>query len=136
MDLNELTKNPEQIKNLIQLLQALLPEADQEGADNKQTHQASEQKQEEFTAPLRTRGKRTTQKFKNKFVDMAEKDMHKDDVAIDQKLSRFPPVSRGRNFQMVDVVCRVCGKKETISPSLLFDTPARYKCNNCSTSAG
>jgi len=92
---------------------------------------------EEFTAPLRTKGsKRKMQKNTNKFLSMAEKDMHKDDIEIDKKLAKFPPVSRARDFEMIDVVCRVCGRKETISPSLLFDAPDRYKCNNCSTSAG
>ena len=131
MDLNELIKDPEQIKGLIQALQALLP---QEAINNKEIE---EETQEEFTAPLRTKGsRRKMSKSKNKFLDMPERNMHKDDVDIDKKLSKFPPVSRGRNFEMVDVVCRVCGKKETISPSLLFDTPNRYKCNNCSTSSG
>lgn len=128
MDLNDLAKNPEQLKNLIQALQALLPN---------ETEDAREPEAEEFTAPLRTKGsKRKITKSKNKFVDMPEMNMHKDDVAIDKKLAKHPPVSRTRDFEMVDVVCRVCGRKETISPSLLFDAPNRYKCNNCSTSAG
>jgi hypothetical protein len=129
MDLNDLAKNPEQLKNLINLLQQMLPtEEDQE------TDQSSN---EEFTAPLRTKGsKRKMTKSTNKFLSMSEKDMHKDDVAIDKKLAKFPPVSRSRDFDMIDVVCRVCGRKETISPALLFDAPDRYKCNNCSTSAG
>lgn len=131
MDLNELMKNPEQIKNLIQVLQALLP------GDGAKDSAPAEEDEQEFSAPLRTKGnKRKVAKFKNKFTDMPERNMHKDDIAIDKKLSKFPPMDRTRNFEMIDVVCRVCGKKETISPSLLFDTPSRYKCNNCSTSAG
>jgi hypothetical protein len=128
MDLNDLAKNPEQIKNLISLLQQMLPS---------QESNEQEEPEEEFTAPLRTKGsRRKMQKSTNKFLGMAEKDMHKDDIAIDKKLAKFPPVSRARNFGMIDVVCRVCGRKETISPSLLFDAVDRYKCNNCSTSAG
>lgn len=136
MDLNELIKDPEQIKGLIQALQAMLPkESDVSGSKNEE--ESDDTEKEEFTAPLRTKGsRRRSQKSKNKFMDMPEKDMHKDDIAIDKKLSKFPPVSRARSFEMIDVVCRVCGKKETVSPSLLFDTPNRYKCNNCSTSSG
>jgi transposase-like protein len=62
--------------------------------------------------------------------------MHKEDVAIDKKLAKFPPVSRARQFEMVEVKCRVCGRTETVSPSLVFEGLERYKCNNCSTSAG
>jgi hypothetical protein len=67
---------------------------------------------------------------------MPELNMHKEDVAIDKKLAKFPPVSRARQFEMVDVKCRVCGRTETVSPSLVFEGLERYKCNNCSTSAG
>lgn len=130
MDLNELMKNPEQIKNLIQVLQTLLPET--------QNSQAEEsQEEEEFTAPLRTKGsRRKTKQAKNKFMDMPEKDMHKDDIAVDKKLAKFPPVARARQFELVEVKCRVCGRTETVSPSLVFEGVERYKCNNCSTSAG
>jgi hypothetical protein len=129
MDLNELMKNPEQIKSLIQVLQTLLPQAT---GDTE-----TENSEEEFSAPIKTRGSKTRPKqAKNKFTDMPEHNMHKEDVAIDKKLAKFPPVSRARQFEMVDVKCRVCGRTETVSPSLVFEGLERYKCNNCSTSAG
>lgn len=130
MDLNELMKNPEQIKNLIQVLQTLLPQAT---GDN----EAEEVEEEEFSSPIKTRGsKKRPKQAKNKFTDMPEHNMHKEDVAIDKKLAKFPPVSRARQFELVDVKCRVCGRTETVSPSLVFEGLERYKCNNCSTSAG
>jgi hypothetical protein len=130
MDLNELMKNPEQIKSLIQVLQTLLPQAT--GAN-----EAEENEEEEFSSPIKTRGsKKRPKQAKNKFTDMPELNMHKEDVAIDKKLAKFPPVSRARQFEMVDVKCRVCGRTETVSPSLVFEGLERYKCNNCSTSAG
>ena len=133
MDLNDLAKNPEQLKNLIQALQSLLPKDNSTGNEDSENTSTDDQ----FTAPLRTKGsRRKIAKSKNKFVDMPEMNMHKEDVAIDKKLAKHPPVSRNRDFEMLDVVCRVCGKKESISPALLFDAPDRYKCNNCSTSAG
>ena len=129
MDLNELMKNPEQIKSLIQVLQTLLPQAT--GASEE------EDSEEEFSAPIKTRGsKRRPKQTKNKFTDMPENNMHKEDVAIDKKLAKFPPVSRAREFEMVEVKCRVCGRTETVSPALVFEGLERYKCNNCSTSAG
>lgn len=130
MDLNDLAKNPEQLKNLITILQQMLPTTTE---DNSQPQES----EEEFTAPLRTKGsRRKTKQVKNKFVDMPERDMHKDDTIIDKKLARFPPVSRARPFELVQVRCRVCGKTEKVSPSLVFEGVDRYKCNNCSTSSG
>lgn len=130
MDLNDLTKNPEQIKNLIQLLQSMLPNDDGVNGEIEVAKQ---------TSPIKTRGRKRAKadsQNKNKFLQMAEKDMHKDDISIDKKLCKFPPVARGRSFHMIDVRCRVCGRTETISPSLLFEAPERYKCNNCATQAG
>jgi hypothetical protein len=127
MDLNDLVKNPDQIKNLIQLLQNMLPT---ETPNNSEV---------EVESPIKTRGRRKTKagaQSQNKFLQMTEKDMHKEDISVDKKLSKFPPVARGRSFHMIDVTCRVCGKTETISPSLLFEAPERYKCNNCATQAG
>lgn len=129
MDLNELGKNPEQIKQLIGLLQQLLP-----GNQSEQS-----QDEEEFSSVMRTKGQKSrskTKQDKNKFLSMREKDMHKDDTKIDKLLCQSGPVSRSRDFSLVKVTCRVCGKTEEINPVLLFDAPNRYKCNNCSTSAG
>ena len=35
----------------------------------------------------------------------------------------------------IDVVCRVCGSRESVYPSAVADA-SRYKCNNCSVAAG
>jgi hypothetical protein len=129
MDLNELSNNPEQIKQLISLLQALLPKNNSEEAEEP----------EEFVSPIRTKSSRQFHKQnseKNKFLDMPEKDMFKEDSRIDKMLNKHPPVSRTRQFSTIEVVCRVCGRKETISPGLAGESPKRYKCNNCSTSPG
>jgi hypothetical protein len=129
MDLNELGKNPEQIKQLIGLLQQLLPDHN--------TEEPSENT-EEFSPVMRTKGQKSRSKTKhtNKFLSMREKDMHKDDTKIDKLLCQSGPVARTRDFSMIKVTCRVCGKTEEINPSLLFEAANRYKCNNCSTSAG
>lgn len=131
MDLSELGNNPEQIKQLIGLLQKLLPE-------NNGNDSSNEQEAEESASVMRTRGQKSRSKTKqtNKFLTMREKDMHKDDIRIDKLLCKNGPVARTRDFSLIKVTCRVCGKTEEINPVLLFDAPNRYKCNNCSTSAG
>lgn len=72
----------------------------------------------------------------NLFLSMSEKDMHKNDVAIDQKLKSSQPVARNRPAALVDVKCRVCGKEESVSSQLIIDGVNRYKCNGCARGAG
>lgn len=135
MDLNDLSNNPDQIKNLINLLQSLLDSQQQPEV----TKEEEPKEDFEFNKNIKTRGsqKRSSKnKYVNKFDKMSESSMHKDDIKIDKALSKHPPVSRMREFEMVDVICRICGKKDNINPSLLFDSASRYKCNNCSTQSG
>jgi hypothetical protein len=147
MDPNDLLKDPEQLKSLISLLQGLV---DQVSADDtpKEKPQNKNVAPSKPSSTIKTKGrqkvggnnniksKKTQPENINEFEKMAEFRMHKDDCAIDKKLCSNPPVARMRDFEFVDVTCRVCGKKESIAPSLLFDTPSRYKCNNCSTQSG
>lgn len=72
----------------------------------------------------------------NKFLDMPEFSMHKQDSIIDKQLNVRPPTPRTRQFKPIAVQCRVCGKKETINPALLSTEPNRYKCNSCSSIPG
>jgi len=73
--------------------------------------------------------------FSNKFSDMPESKMHKDDSIIDKKLNRLPPSQRTRRYEPISVSCRVCGRKEKVNP-VFVESSERYKCNKCSTSAG
>lgn len=144
MDLNDLAKNPDQINTLIQLLQSLLPKEEntKSGPIKKTVVKPKKQKQtqpEPKKSQMRTKNRRGPSsdiENQNKFLSMPEFQMHKDDIEVDKALSKFPPVARMRNFEMMDVQCRICGKKETVSPSLVLDSVSRYKCNNCSTQAG
>jgi hypothetical protein len=124
MDLN----NPEQIKQLIGLLQNLLD----------QNIQQSEDEDDEPVSKIRTKTTRSgnKKKTKNKFLDMPEKNMHKEDIDIDKKLSKTAPTPRTRKFKPVKVSCRVCGRSESVSPSVIPESAERYKCNRCSGSAG
>lgn len=135
MDLNELLKNPDQIKNLIDVLQSLLPK--QQDVKTEIGQQSDEN--EAPTNPIKTRGgsRPSIKKGANKFERMSEFTMHKDDAIIDKALSKIPPVARAREeMSLIEVTCRVCGRKENISPTLIFDSISRYKCNNCATQAG
>jgi hypothetical protein len=141
MDLNDLTKNPEQIKSLITLLEGLLLSTQQEPntKDKEVPIDAEDCDVSSQNKKIKTRGsaKRPAKdKYLNKFDKMSESNMHKDDNIVDKALSKHPPVARMREFEMVDVTCRICGKTETINPALIFDSKNRYKCNNCSTQAG
>ena len=125
MDLSELSKNPDQLKQLISLLQNMLTSDD------------SDESSEE-TSPIKTKSSRKPKgqtQNSNKFLNMPEMNMHKEDTEIDKRLSKHPPVARAREFEPIVVRCRICGKEETLSPSLV-ESPSRYKCNKCSSSAG
>lgn len=140
MDLNELMKNPDQIQQLISVLQALLPKDSNTSSDTSDTpDEATAHDEDGFTSAIKTKSSKRFKKQsanENKFLSMPEKDMFKEDTKIDQMLNKHPPVSRNRDFDPIEVICRICGKKELVSPALAGESPKRYKCNNCSTSAG
>ncbi len=126
MDLN--FNNPEQIKQLISLLQQMLSSNDNKTKDD----------EEDFESPIKTKSTRSSKNKnrKNKFLDMQEKNMHREDIAIDKKLAISSPTPRSREFTAIEVRCRSCGKKEKVSPAIVPDSVDRYKCNNCSTTPG
>jgi hypothetical protein len=144
VDPKDLLNNPEQIKNLISMLQALLPTEQTDQKPDKSTRPKKISKKEianqelfQFNNKIKTKNKRPAKGSSvNKFEQMSEFRMHKDDSEVDKKLAQHAPVARIREFDPVSVTCRICGKKEIVSPSLVFEGPSRYKCNNCSTQAG
>jgi len=142
MDLNDLIKNPDQIKSLIEVLQALLPKEKEDVEPIVSTSKTKSKNSTRSTSTIKTRGGQKRRKSNNgdglnKFESMSEFGMHKEDSAIDKVLSKIPPVARTRDeAEPVDVVCRICGKKESVSPSLIFDSISRYKCNTCATQSG
>lgn len=106
---------PEQIKLMINMLQDMLPK------ENTTSVESPKPKKEQRT---------------NRFVDMPESTMHKEDIAIDRKLNVREPVARTRQFRPIGVQCRVCGRKENVNPALIPESLERYKCNKCSSSPG
>ena len=124
MDLNDIIKNPEDIKKLISALQALIPKED--NCDPEPVVSKKKTKKDIIKKDKST----------NKFLNMPERNSHKEDCKIDNLLSKSPPIERRPGVTTIDVVCRVCGKKYNINKSLLFEGISRYKCNNCSTQPG
>lgn len=124
--------NPNQIKQMIKLLQGMLSNMD----DDQSVAENDTEVDDRPVSPIKTLNKKPRVSSINKFDSMMESRMHKDDVEIDKKLNKYGPTPRTRGFQPISVKCRVCGKTEKINPVLLADTPDRYKCNNCSRSAG
>lgn len=122
MDLN----NPKELKKLISVLQDLLNQSSDESSDD------------EPVSKIKTKTARSgnKKKNKNKFLDMPEKDMYKNDSEIDKKLCKNPPTPRTRKFKPVKVNCRVCGKTESVSPDVIPESTERYKCNKCAATAG
>lgn len=122
---------PEQIQQLIGLLQQMLPQQETEAPKTKR--KTTKKKQ---SSVLKTKNLDVEHERENKFLDMPENKMHKSDSLIDKQLNRYPPTPRSRDFSYVDVVCRLCGKKEKVSPKLVPESIDRYKCNRCSSSEG
>ena len=121
MDLDALKNNPEQIQQIISILQSLLPDQASPATNDTKNKKSSKQKN---TGSI------------NKFEKMSEFHMHKEDSNIDKVLSKHPPVSRNREYEEINVTCRICGKTEMVNPDLVLEGRSRYKCNNCSTQAG
>jgi len=128
MDLNKLMNdtNPEDLKKIIAILQAVVGSKD------------SDKQPEPPPTVIKSKNKKRQPldgNNHNKFLDMQEKNMHKEDTTFQQKVSKHPPVPRSRPFTPISVRCRVCGNMEEVNPRLV-ESPDRYKCNNCSGSAG
>tara|TARA_Y100000385_G_scaffold288897_1_gene356758 strand:+ start:1107 stop:1508 length:402 start_codon:yes stop_codon:yes gene_type:complete len=133
MDINKLKQDPEKIQQLIDLLGSLLPDKEQEP----ETTKKKTTKKKVTKKPRATSKKPDKQKSTNKFLDMPEMNMHKEDGKIDEKLQQFPPTPRSRpSVESISVRCRICGREENISQGLLFEGANRYKCNKCSTQSG
>lgn len=118
------------IKQLIAILQKGLTDSEPDDTIEADPAPIKKQKATKKSSP------KTKVVSNNKFDQMFEKNMHKEDIEIDRKLAQHPPSARSREFVPVDATCRVCGKTEQVNPSLIYDAPNRYKCNKCSRTPG
>jgi hypothetical protein len=137
--MDNINLDPQQIQQMILLLQAMLPKQnpEQTNASNQETS-FEVVKSPKVSKSRKSSESTSSSKFvrPNKFEDMPEIKMHKEDIALDKKLSVLPPVPRARKFSKISAICRVCGKKEEVNPALITDSIDRYKCNKCSAGAG
>lgn len=126
---------------LKQLLMAMIDTLDEADSNEDSSVQQSDVVQSS-QKPQKTNNRNNRNKRKpyasgeNLFLNMQEKDMHKNDVEIDKKLAPKQLTSRNRPSTMIEVRCRVCGKEESVSSQLITDGAGRYKCNNCSRGSG
>lgn len=120
--------NNDDIKQLIAILQR--------GLENTDTNTLDKENIKPVRKPRTSHKKSTTQKkATNKFENMPEFNMCKEDLEIDRKIRKPPPSERKAPFQYLKVRCRVCGKEDNIAPDLI-ESIERYKCNKCATGAG
>ena len=124
IDSIETTKTPKRKKKTVKKQQNVVAEEDEDSQD-----------EQEFSSKIKSKKISVKQRAKNKFDAMPEARMHKEDTSIDKKLIVSPPTQRSRTYQPVKARCRVCGRVESVNPSLV-DSADRYKCNRCSASAG
>ena len=128
----DILKNPEQIKQLINLLSGLLP-SDSDSSDEKpKTRKRTTRKKTVSTSKKQPKKPQR----ENKFTDMPESQMFKEDPALAKKLYKQPPMRRRPKKGQTQAQCRICGKKENVSPGLLFGGIERFKCNKCSATPG
>ena len=121
---------PEQIHQMIGMLKSMLPNQQSQDEDNSQEKIVSD-------TPIKNRpSKKISGTFSNKFDQMMEAKLHKEDTEIDKALSVYGPTPRQRKFEPVKVLCRLCGKAEMVNPAVLSESKDRYKCNACSRSPG
>lgn len=123
------------IKQITGLLEALItddPVEEEAPASKPKRKRTTKKKTAKKTAKKKTTN---PQESKNKFLNMPEMRMFRDDSLIDKKLQVMPPVPRTRTFDPVHVRCRVCGKEEDVNPTLVSEIN-RYKCNSCAMAGG
>lgn len=121
---------PEQIHQMISMLKSMLP-------DQKSQDEDIGQEKAVLDTPIKNRpSKKISGTFPNKFDQMMEAKLHKEDTEIDKALAVYGPTPRQRKFEPVKVLCRLCGKSEMVNPAVLSESKDRYKCNACSRSPG
>lgn len=125
---DDFLKNPEQLKQMIGLLSSMLEQAETQDTEDTQSVDNSALKNK--------RSKKPQGSTINKFDQMPEASMYKENPKIVEKLYSKAPIKRRPKKSLVKVKCRICGKEENISSSLIHGGVDRYKCNKCSSSAG
>jgi hypothetical protein len=127
----------EDIKQLIQILQkGLVSDDSDQDQEPPPTTKTTKKNNTNRNSKIKNKKETITNFEENKFLSMGVHNLHKEDVVIDKALRKNPPTPRSRTFKKLEVRCRLCGKSESINPSLLYEAPDRYKCNKCCSSPG
>lgn len=128
--------NNEDIKQLIAILQrGLTSDEVIENTKVESEQPATKRKNKKANTQKKKAGDQGSTSY-NKFDNMPEHSMHRDDSRVDKLLIKYPPTQRSREFEYIDVVCRVCGRKDSVNPVLVHEAPNRYKCNKCAKVPG
>ena len=68
---------------------------------------------------------------KNRFDK--DKDLHKEDVAIDKILSKtVPKRDKNRPSNVLKLICTMCQRKQKVPAGIVL-SPKRFRCNDCIT---
>ena len=135
----DILKDPDQIKQLIGILSSLLPKEEEEPKTKTRKKRVAKKKTTKKTTSRKNAAsitKKNANAKVNKFVDMPESQMFKEDPKVAKKLYQQPPMKRRSLKRKISVTCRICGKREEISSGLLHGDVDRYKCNKCCSNAG
>jgi len=127
--------NNDDIKQLIAILQKGLTE-DISDSDTNQPTKTLKSNKKKNTENIKRNSYNSVQNRENKFLTLGLDKLHKEDVSVDKLLIVNPPTPRTRQMSLISVKCRVCGKEEKISSTMLYDSADRYKCNKCCSSPG
>ena len=100
---------------------------------NAESFQIKPKQDKPRNGPIDTSGTRPN-KFEEFMRNVSLSESEKNELAIakesDSKNKNSKKAARSRKFSKIEVTCRLCNKKETVSPNIVHDT-SRYVCNNC-----
>lgn len=136
MEINDLLKDPEQLKGIINLLQSIVDAQSTNAVSSNTEDKPIKKKRSKKTENKSAVANKKNNSRENKFLDMPEMNLHKEDTEIDKKLHKLPPTPRSRSFKQIKAICRVCGKSEKVNPGYITTEMDRYKCNKCAGAAG
>jgi hypothetical protein len=133
---DDLMKNPEQLKQMIGLLSSMLEQIESNDTEEDASGSKSQKQKPPINKINKSKKIKKTERTINKFDAMPESSMYRENKEIAKKLYSKPPIERRPKKDLVQARCRLCGKLEKVSPSLVIGGADRYKCNKCSSSAG
>ena len=100
---------------------------------NAESFQIKPKQDKPRSGPIDTSGNRPN-KFEDFMENVSLSESEKNELALakesDSQNKNSKKATRSRKFSKIEVTCRICNKKETVSPHIVLDA-SRYVCNNC-----